>query len=167
MVQINSFTKQKDTHMYRTNLWIARGKRDEMNWEIHIYIYIYIYVYICVCVYTHIYMHIIYTHTYIHMGFPDSSAGKESTCSAGDPSSIPGLSSSAKEWIGYPLQYSWVSLVLQRVKNQPAMQETWFQFLSWEDLLEERMVTCFCILAWRILMSSGAWQARIHGVSKS
>ena len=58
-------------------------------------------------------------------GFPDSSVGKESTCSAGDPSSIPGLRRSSGEGIGYPLQYSWTLLVAQLVKNPPAMQETW------------------------------------------
>ena len=46
-------------------------------------------------------------------GFPHSSVGKESTCNAGDPSLIPGLGRSAKEGIGYPLQYSWASLVAQ------------------------------------------------------
>ena len=46
-------------------------------------------------------------------GFPDSSVGKESTCSAGDPSLIPGSGWSAGEGIGYPLQYSWASLVAQ------------------------------------------------------
>ena len=51
------------------------------------------------------------------MGFPDSSVGKESTCNAGDPGSIPGLERSAGEGIGYPLQYSWASLVAQLVKN--------------------------------------------------
>ena len=40
------------------------------------------------------------------MGFPDSSAGKESTCNAGEPGSIPGLGRSAGEGKGYPLQYS-------------------------------------------------------------
>ena len=40
------------------------------------------------------------------MGFPHSSVGKESSCNAGDPSSIPGLGRSAGEGIGYPLQYS-------------------------------------------------------------
>ena len=53
------------------------------------------------------------------MGFPDSSVGKESTCNAGDPSSIPGLGRSAGEAIGYPVQYSWASLVAQLVKNLP------------------------------------------------
>ena len=54
-----------------------------------------------------------------------SSVGKECTCSAGDPGSIPGLGRFAGEGIGYPLQYSWVSLLAQLVKNPPAMRETW------------------------------------------
>ena len=52
--------------------------------------------------------------------FADSPVGKESTCNAGDPSSIPGSGRSAGEGIGYPLQYSWDSLVAQLVKNLPA-----------------------------------------------
>ena len=70
--------------------------------------------------------------------FPDTSAGKESACNAGDSCLIPGLGRSAGEGIGYTLQYSWVSLVAQLVKNLPATWETWVQFLVWEDLLEER-----------------------------
>ena len=66
-------------------------------------------------------------------GFPGSSAGKESTCSAGDPSLIPGSGRSSGEGIGYPLQYSWDSLVAQTVKNPPVMWETWVRFLGWED----------------------------------
>ena len=54
------------------------------------------------------------------MYLPGGSAGKESTCKAGDPGSIPGLGRSAGEGIGYPSQYSWVSLVAQMVKNLPA-----------------------------------------------
>ena len=50
-------------------------------------------------------------------GFPGGSAGKESTCNAGDPGSIPGLGRSPGEGISYPLQYSWSSLVVQMVKN--------------------------------------------------
>ena len=49
-------------------------------------------------------------------GFPDSSAGKESACNAGDPSLIPGSGRSTGEGIGYPLQYSWASLVAQLVR---------------------------------------------------
>ena len=51
------------------------------------------------------------------LGFADSSAGKESACDAGDPGSIPGSGRSAGEGIGYPLQYSWASLVAQLVKE--------------------------------------------------
>ena len=65
--------------------------------------------------------------------FPDGSVGKESTCNAGDPGSIPGSGRSAGEGIGCPLQYSWASLRVQLVKNLPAMQETWVQSLGWED----------------------------------
>ena len=67
------------------------------------------------------------------MGFPDSSVGKESACNAGDPSSIPGVGRSPEEGIGYPLQYSWASLVAQLVKNLPVMRETWVRSLGWED----------------------------------
>ena len=70
------------------------------------------------------------------MGFPDSSVGKESTCNAGDPSSIPGSGRSPGEGIGYPLQCSWASLVAQLVKNPPAMQDNWVRSLGWEDPLE-------------------------------
>ena len=50
------------------------------------------------------------------LGFPYSSAGKESACNAGDSGSTPGLGRSAGEGIGYPLQYSWASLVAQLVR---------------------------------------------------
>ena len=55
-------------------------------------------------------------------GFPGSSAGKESACSAGDPTSVPGLGRSAGEGIGSSLQYSWASLLAQMVKNFPAVR---------------------------------------------
>ena len=57
-------------------------------------------------------------------GFPGSSVGKESTYIAGDPGLAPELGRSAGEGIGYPLWYSWASLVAQLVKNPPAMLET-------------------------------------------
>ena len=60
----------------------------------------------------------------LRRGFPGSSAGKESTCNAGDPGLIPGSGSSTGEGIGYPLQYSWASLVAQMVKNPFALWET-------------------------------------------
>ena len=80
---------------------------------------------------------------------------------------IPGLGSSSGEGIGYPLQYSWATLVAQTVKNLPAMQETWVQSLGWEDPLEEGMATYSSILAWRIPMDRGACWATVHGVAKS
>ena len=84
------------------------------------------------------------------MGFPNSSIGKESTCNAGDSSWIPGSGRSAGEGIGYPLLYSWASLVAQLVKNPPTMWETWAQSLGGEDPLEKGTVTHSSILAWRI-----------------
>ena len=42
------------------------------------------------------------------------------------------------------------SLIVQLVKNLPAMQETWVQFLGWEDPLEKGKATHSSILAWRI-----------------
>ena len=49
------------------------------------------------------------------------------------------------------------SLVAQMVKNPPAMQEAWVQFLSWENPLEEGMTTHSSILAWRTPMDKGGW----------
>ena len=95
-----------------------------------------------------------------------SSAGKESTCNTGDPGSILGSGRSPGEGIGYPLQYSWASLVAQ-VNNLPAMQETWVRCLDWEDPLKEGMATHSSILAWRIPMDRGGWQVIVHGVAKS
>jgi len=82
--------------------------------------------------------------------FPDSSAGKESICNEGDPGLILGLGRSPGEGIGYPLQYSWASLVAQLAKNLPAIWETWVQFLGWEDPLKKGKATHSSILALRI-----------------
>ena len=65
---------------------------------------------LCVCLCVHIYM-----------GFPGRSGGKEPAYNAGDPGSIPGSGQSPGEGIGYPLRYSWASLVAQMVKNLPTM----------------------------------------------
>ena len=69
--------------------------------------------------------------------------------------------------MGYPLQYSWASLVAQMVKNPSAVQETWVRSLGWQDPLEEGMATHSRIPAWRIPMGRGAWQATVHLVAKS
>ena len=82
------------------------------------------------------------------LGFPDSSLGKESTCNVGDPGLISGPGRSPGEGIGYPLQYSWVSLVAQSVNNLPAGRGTWVQSsLGWEDPLQEGIATHSSILA--------------------
>ena len=62
---------------------------------------------------------------------------------------------------------SWASLVAQIVKTLPAVRDTWVPSLGWQDPVEEGMNTPSSILAWRILMDRGAWQATVHGVTKS
>ena len=84
------------------------------------------------------------------LGFPGGTAGKESTCHAGDPSLTPGSGRSPGEGIGYPLQYSEAFLRVQLVKNLPTMWETWVQSLGWEDPLKKGKATHSSILAWRI-----------------
>ena len=101
------------------------------------------------------------------LGFPGNSAGKKSTLSLGDPSSIPGLGRSPGEGIGYLLQNSWAFLVALMVKNLPAMWETWVQSLGWEDSLEESMATHSSILAWRNPLDRGVCQAIVHSVMES
>ena len=86
-------------------------------------------------------------------GFPDSSVGKESTHNSGDPGLIPGSWRSPGEGIGYPLQYSWVSLVAQLVKNSPAIWETWVQSLGWEDPWR-----------WERLPTPVFWLREFHGL---
>ena len=81
------------------------------------------------------------------LGFPGSSADTESTRNAGDPGSIPRAERSPGERIGYPLQYSWASLVAQMVKNLLDIQETWVPSVGWEDPLKEGMGAHFIILA--------------------
>ena len=94
---------------------------------------------------------------YTITGFPDSSVGQESTCNAGDPSLIPGSERSPGEGKGYPLRYSWASLVAQLVKNLPAMQETWVWSLGWENPLEKGKVTHSSILAWKFHEPYSPW----------
>ena len=55
----------------------------------------------------------------------------------------------------------------QTVKSPLSMLETWVQSLGQEGPLEEGMATHCSILAWRIPMDRGAWQATVHEVSKS
>jgi len=82
-------------------------------------------------------------------GSPGGSDGKESACNAGDSGLISGSGRSAGEGIGYPLQYSWASLVAQLVKNPPAMWETGVRSMVWKDTLQKGKATHLSILAWR------------------
>ena len=91
-----------------------------------------------------------------------SSAGKESTRNAGDPSSIPGSGRSTGEGIDFPLQYSWASLVAQLVKNPYAVWETWVQSLGCEDPPGEGKG---CPLQYSGLANS--MDCIVHGVAKS
>ena len=97
--------------------------------------------------------HLLLSYSLCTLGFPDSSVGKESACNAGDPGSIPGLGRSPGEGIGYPLQYSWASLVVQLVKNPPAMWETRLRSLGWEGHLEKGKAT-----------HSIFWPGEFHGL---
>ena len=96
-----------------------------------------------------------------------SSADKESTCNTGDPGSILGSGRSPGEGVGYPLQYSWASLVAQAVMNLPAMWETWVWSLSWEDLLEKGKVTHSSFLAWRIPWTEEPGELRSMGLQRT
>ena len=58
------------------------------------------------------------------------------------------------------------SLVAQMVKNLSAMWETQVQSVGQEDPLEQEMATHSSILAWRIPMDRGGWQAIVHTVAK-
>ena len=57
--------------------------------------------------------------------------------------------------------------MVQSVKNPPAMWEAWVQSLGWEDPLEKGMATDSSMLAWRVPMDRGAWQATVHVVTKN
>ena len=102
-------------------------------------------------------------------GFPGSSACKESACNAGDHHSIPRSGRAPGEGIGYPIQYSWASLVAQLVKAESACNA--------EDLAsipglgrstgQKETDIHSSILAWRIPTNRGAWQATVHWVTKS
>ena len=96
----------------------------------------------------------------MNQGFPDSSVGKEPAYNAEDPGLIPGWGRSTGEGTGYPLQYSWASLVAQLVRNLHAKRETWVGSQGWEDPLEKGKATYSNIPAWRI-----PWT--VHGISKS
>ena len=102
--------------------------------------------------------------------FPDSSVGKESACKAGEPSSIPGSGRPTGEGIGYPLQYSWASLVAQLVKNPPANAEDIRDTGSVPGSGRSPREGNVYPLKYSCLenpMDRGAWQTADHRVTKS
>ena len=99
----------------------------------------------------------------VDLGFPGSSAGKESACNAGDPSLITELGRSPGEGLGYPLQDSCASLVAQTVKNLGDLGS----ISGLGDPLEKGVATHSSILAWSIPMDRGAWWAAVYGVTES
>ena len=97
----------------------------------------------------------------VEVDFPDSSAGKESACNAEDPGSILGLGRSAGEGIGYPLHYSWASLVAQLMKNllqygRPGF-EPWVGKIPWR---RERLPT-------PVFWLENPMGCVVHGVAES
>ena len=80
-----------------------------------------------------------------------------------DMSLIPGSGRTAGQGIGYLLQYSWAFLVVQLVKNPPALWETWVQSLCWEVLLEKGKATHSRILAGEF---HGPYSPRGHRVEQ-
>ena len=98
-------------------------------------------------------------------GLPDSSAGKESVCNAGNPSSVSGSGRSPEEGTGYLLQYSWTSLVAQAVKNPPAMPETRVRSLVCKDPLGEGNDNSLQYSCLENPMDREAWWAIVHGVA--
>ena len=101
------------------------------------------------------------------LGFSGSSAGKESTCNAGDPGSVPGLGRSPGKGIGYPLQYSWASLVAQMVKNLPAMQENWVRSLGWKIPWRRAWhPTAVFLPRESVPMDKGVWGVTAHCITK-
>ena len=86
----------------------------------------------------------------------------------GFPHTLEGLSAddagagrSPGERKGYPLQFSWASLVAQLIKNPPAIQETWVQSLGWEDPLEKGK------LPTSVFWPENSMDYIVHGVAKS
>ena len=81
---------------------------------------------------------------------PDSSAGKESACNAGDPGSVPGSGRSAGEGMGYALRYFWASLVAQLVRIRLQCGRPGFNPWVGKIPLEKGKATHSSIVAWSI-----------------
>ena len=113
-------------------------------------------------------MHLTFPFTNI-WGFHCISAGKESACNAGGPGSIPGSGRSAREGTGYPLPYSWASLVAQLVRiHLQCRFDPWVGEIPWRrgDPLEMRRATHSSVLAWRIPSTVYPWGCKEWGTTE-
>ena len=107
---------------------------------------------------------------------PGGLAGKESACSAGDPSSVPGSGRSPGEGIGYPLHHSWASLWLSwkriRLQCRRPQFNSWVRKIPWR---RERLPTPVgegngTLLQYSCLENprdGGSWWAAIYGIAQS
>ena len=98
---------------------------------------------------------------------PDSSVGKEFACNAGDSGSIPGLGRSTEVGIGYPLQYSWASLVVQLGKESACNVGDLGSIPGLGRSLGEGNGYPLQYFGLENSMHRGAWWATVHAVAKS
>ena len=86
------------------------------------------------------------------LGFPDRSVGKESTCNAGDPGSIPGLGRSPGERNGYPLQYSGLEnsmdCIVHKVKSWRWLSDFHFTFITFKV---SPCLMLYAVLSWMLM----------------
>ena len=97
------------------------------------------------------------------LGFPGGSDGKESVCNAGDTGSIPGWGISSGEGIGYPLQYSWASLVIKSAHSSGDLGSIPGLGRS-PGGRHGNPLQYSCL---ENSMDRGAWLAAVHGIAKS
>ena len=83
------------------------------------------------------------------MGFPGSSASKESACNAGDPSLILGLGRSAEEGVGYPLQYSGLENPMDYIVH--GVTKSWIKLRDFHfyRLMSGRIISTILEKGWR------------------
>ena len=86
--------------------------------------------------------------------FPDSSAGKESTCNAGDLGSIPGLGRCPGEGKGYPLQYSGLTNSMECIVYGVAKSRT-----RLSDFHTHSFLDIFCLLFVAVMPARNASQS--------
>ena len=84
--------------------------------------------------------------TPVFLGFPCGSAGKKSTCNAGDLGSIPGLGRSPGEGKGYPLQYSGLENSMDCIVHGVTKSCTWLSDFKQEVVLVQNSWIVFMLI---------------------